>query len=103
EGPVACGSVDPRGRSAPAPSSLVPPRSQPRTRTLAPLPRTALHSPPLPGSTKPSPTSMDSLVREIAHIPTVPVHDPAGETFGRYRVVKLIGKGGMGRVYEADD
>jgi len=48
-------------------------------------------------------TSIDSFVRQVARTPSVPLHDPLGETVGRYRVVALVGKGGMGRVYEAID
>jgi WD40 repeat protein len=41
---------------------------------------------------------------DVAFAPAaVSLHDPVGETFDRYCIVRLIAKGGMGRVYEADD
>ena len=54
-------------------------------------------------SRKSAATSIDSLVRQVAASPPVAVHDPIGERCGRYRIVALIGKGGMGSVYAADD
>src|SRR5262249_5225842 len=53
------------------------------------------------------PSDTDAFLRQVARVdevaPPLPFAHPIGEKLGRYRILSLIGKGGMGVVYRAED
>jgi len=66
-----------------------------------PAPATAVETPP-PGVDSPTPSGSPPNVGEISGLPASP-KPPNDLLAGRFRLIRSIGKGGMGQVYEAED